>query len=58
MLFLRDLEDGQPDIVQDNWSDPRMSEKSRDSYATSLYRMGASKSIIGEGKVPVELVRY
>ena len=30
--YLRVLEDGQPDIVQDNWSDKRMSEKSLIDY--------------------------
>jgi len=30
--YLRILEDGQPDIVQDNWSDKRMSEKSLIDY--------------------------
>ena len=30
--YLSVLEDGQPDIVQDNWSDKRMSEKSLIDY--------------------------
>jgi len=30
--YLRILEDGQPDIVQDNWFDKRMSEKSLIDY--------------------------
>jgi hypothetical protein len=30
--YLSVLEDGQPDIVQDNWSDQRMSEKSLIDY--------------------------
>jgi hypothetical protein len=30
--YLRVLKDGQPDIVQDNWSDKRMSEKSLIDY--------------------------
>jgi hypothetical protein len=30
--YLSILEDGQPDIVQDNWSDQRMSEKSLIDY--------------------------
>ena len=34
--YLRVLEDGQPDIVQDNWSDKRMSEKSLIDYMLRL----------------------
>jgi len=34
--YLSVLEDGQPDIVQDNWSDKRMSEKSLIDYMQRL----------------------